>query len=411
MFQRWIRFRVPVSVAALATLLAGCAGLGIRNDGTAAASGNDGASQVEEQPEWQIGPLEQFMDRILGPGTWRFSASGGFSRDNEDPTASRQYWDSRDAAEQEAISVCMHEQGFTFLPRVLTSTTFERPAGTFIPADSREWAQAFGFGITTVNDPGVSIGRWGSTIESDPEVWRRQEELLAEMSHAEQVAFDLALNGNRDRIRELEGMGRSDFTREQALELGCQNFVRWQELQVPTTEDTFSGIRTEALEGFGQIVQSDARVLQLNQNWANCMAQAGFSAWATPIDITTLTNDERNFWAGEPPFDAELYLNWDWENLPDGPPQEELLNRAEMRQREIALAVASWDCRDSLNYDAAMRDINLDLQQQFVDRHWLALEDWARAVESGTARGRIEVSNPGETSFFGLALVGNALHR
>jgi len=68
-----------------------------------------------------------------------------------------------------------------------------------------------------------------------------------------------------------------------------------------------------------------------------------------------------------------------WETYPDGPPEVE---RSGLRAQEVATAVASWDCRQQVNYDASWQRLNFEIQQAFVDQHWLDLEDWAQAVEA-----------------------------
>ena len=404
MFQRWALLKVTLSAIVLAGFLGGCAIIGVRYDEEATASGSNGPSQKEERPEWLIGPLEEFMERILGPGNFFFSVSGAAPTNAEAPLTAAP--DREFMRREEAIAACMHNQGFKYYPLTFTRITYERPAGTFIPADTREWAQTFGFGHITASDPGRWDTRWGSRISEDRSVFRLRELQQAEMSPAERVAFDLALHGNRDRIRDLlDSADWVELPDYQALELGCENFVTWQVAQTDSArfpdDDGFSGIRNAVFEGFGTLTEADQRVQQLTSDWATCMAVAGFPAWANPWEASQAIAEE--VWSGEPTFDPSVFANWDWDNNPGGPPR---LDRSEMRAREIAVAVASWDCRDQLGFDAAVREVNLDLQQQFVVRHWLALEDWARAVEAGLAR-----EGRPSAAMLGLTLVTNALHQ
>ena len=108
------------------------------------------------------------------------------------------------------------------------------------------------------------------------------------------------------------------------------------------------------------------------------MMDKGYPDWPTPGAASDATRDE--FFEAQEPFDAELHILWDWDNYPDGPPQVDL---SELRNREIQIALADWDCRYATSYDDRSREIDLDLQHEFVNQHWLALEDWARAVEDG----------------------------
>ena len=108
------------------------------------------------------------------------------------------------------------------------------------------------------------------------------------------------------------------------------------------------------------------------------MMDKGYPDWPTPGAASDATRDE--FFEAQEPFDAELHILWDWDNYPDGPPQVDL---SVLREREISIAVADWDCRNFLNYDARSAQIELALQHEFVNQHWLALEDWAGAIERG----------------------------
>jgi hypothetical protein len=79
------------------------------------------------------------------------------------------------------------------------------------------------------------------------------------------------------------------------------------------------------------------------------------------------------------PFNAEILLGWDWDEYPDGPPE---IDRSDLRAQEISTAMASWDCRQQVDYDVTWQRLNTELQQDFIDRHWLDLEEWARAVDA-----------------------------
>jgi hypothetical protein len=58
------------------------------------------------------------------------------------------------------------------------------------------------------------------------------------------------------------------------------------------------------------------------------------------------------------------------------------ISEATRMNREIALAVANWDCNESINYETRRLDIQLGLEQDFVDRHESELEQWAIEMEN-----------------------------
>ena len=126
---------------------------------------------------------------------------------------------------------------------------------------------------------------------------------------------------------------------------------------------------------FDGIVQLDPRTLTLDASWASCMIDAGEAGWGNP---TQLQNGLRALFE-EDQIPVEVFLAWDWAAAPEGPPEPS--GRAELREREIALALADWDCRDQLYYDGVRRGIDLDLQQAFVAQHRHQLEAWVAYLE------------------------------
>ncbi len=75
----------------------------------------------------------------------------------------------------------------------------------------------------------------------------------------------------------------------------------------------------------------------------------------------------------------DLLAGWDWDANPAGPVVQQPTpeSRTAFTEREIAVAVAAYDCREALDFDARFDEIDLDLQQQFVDVHRAELEAFA----------------------------------
>jgi len=367
-----------LSALALVVALTACTAA-TSNDGEAAPSGSNEVSQADERPEWQIGPLDEFRVRIFGTSALRRVGTVARRSDFEEIAAET---DRNQAAIEDAIVACMHEQGFVYMPRSawLSASVLQRPPGTFIPPGTREWAERFGFGHSTQD----RNGRWDEEFELalniDQEISQQDLNRIDQMSDAEQDAFWLALEGDADFIEELRDSGSwiDPQTRAEAMRVGCRNYAHWAEVQWPDGVDEFSGIRDAVEIEFPRLVAIDPRIQQLNVEWASCMIDAGYSDWGSPLEASDYMRDEVNTATG--PFDAELHINWDWENDPDGPPQVDL---TALREREISIAVADWDCRNQVNYDARAAQIELELQRDFVNQHWLALEDWAGAIERG----------------------------
>jgi hypothetical protein len=322
----------------------------------------------ENSKSSNFGPLDEYMKRImlLTGLVWE---KGSIQEVNAILAANR-------LRGEEYISACMTEKGFVYFPRTFERVEWvERDAGTFIVQDSREWAERFGFGWTTSDLP----RRWESSRElvhrTDPFArleWQQQVG-FEEMSESEVAAWDIAFWGPRQ--------GASigpNTTRDEAIQTGgCQWLEQFERLQRQRPPSGFESIQHEVEVGFPLLLRGDWRVLQLNTEWFSCMTDAGFSTWRSPSEASEY------FYNFMIPFDGAAHVAWDWTNYPEGPQQP---NRRDLIELEIEAATRSWDCREVVDYDARLREIDLDLQQLFVDRHRGDLEAWALHAEEQQVR-------------------------
>jgi len=267
------------------------------------------------------------------------------------------------------IAACMAEYGFDYIPN-------EQGGGTVTVFDddddgpqwgTRHFAETYGLAISTDpwgwNDPDNPINQ---TVGSeDP----NQEQLDA-MSDAERDAWTEALWGPPQEGYEWDPMLAGCHGRAQA--------ARWAD---PETDEEF-GWLAEELNNMWNSVEADPRWTRLQSDWTSCMADAGVGEFATQNDMHNGLQEE---WSAVRNLDdPELWQNWDWEAFPEGPtiPEPDPADVEAFTAREIAVAVADFDCRQELDFDAVQLEINHDHQQQFVDRHRADLEAWAAREES-----------------------------
>jgi hypothetical protein len=361
-------------ITPLALLATGCVGsvevsaLGENHEAAPSAQQDVSESQEGKTLLPEIGPLDHFLIRVSDARIFPLGTELEEVLGVDELTAIR---NRQRIQQQEFLSVCMQEKGFTYLPRDwITNVIVRRPEGTFIDRNSREWAERFGFGHSTTDIE----GRWDSAFESqlviDEAGAAAEDEAMARMSEPEREAYELALHGDRSAFAQAEW----PTTTEEARAMGCRVLQTFEQEQA-RVPDQFVYISQLATQGFAEILRSDAQMQQIDRDWATCMAPKGFHDWSNPLDPDRYFLDQ---WiSGITGIEFPDYLNWDWDNYPEGPP---IVEPTDLIQREIAAAVASWDCRLTTNYDARRNQVNLDLQQQFVDEHWLILEEWAQAV-------------------------------
>jgi hypothetical protein len=245
------------------------------------------------------------------------------------------------------IAQCMLEKGFEYIPG-LWNIAFEYNDWSALPApwESRELAEIYGFQIVT--DP---LGRYSRRVirKSAPDP---NDAIRAQMSLTERLAYDEALLGTMDCT------GVPDGQPCYAVQQGCRSWA-WEAVYF-WAPDGFESLNEE-VSSFWLTIGSHPRIQELNTGWASCMVNSGFPEFTDPREVA-----------------RELQQEW-WEfDIVDS--WSGMASREQMEAftaREIAVALADWDCRDSLNYDDDRQVIEFEIQQEFLDRHRADFDAWA----------------------------------
>ena len=324
--------RLGVLVVGAILILSACVGpVG------ASSTSDDDDAPIPAVNVWVPGPLDEFQSRIAG------GVGHDWSVDQM-----QAYFDQQALAEQEYIAACMARLGFTYYPQPFVGGRVHVPDPDDLAPGTREFAETYGFGISRPPRSSFDFGPQ-SAIPPDP-----NRHHLAQMGESERAAWDIAFWG--DPATRPEGRN-IDLT-----QWGCMGKAR-HEFWIRTVPTAFEGLEAE-IERFELAIPADPRVLALDAVWSSCILDAGFSGFESPDAVR-----------------GSLSAEW----RPDEPVSRGPQQLAEFFEREVTLAVAEWDCRAMVNYDAERRAIELDLQQQFVDRHWAELEAWAQHEETRRA--------------------------
>jgi len=333
---------------------------------------------ASESAGTQQGPLDQFTARIMGT-----SADQTLQQLQDESDADLRW-------REEFIAACMAEQGFTYYPRLHTRPTVVISEG---PArGTREFAERYGFGFAADNRGGGVVGTTATINTEDDPNWSP----INTMSDAEWEAWSYALTGEVLIGRTLPwgAFGTSSSCSGQA----------WESFQ-PQVMSEFMALSGE-VSWFGHSIQAHPQMLALTSEWTACLAAKGYpTRLRDPIQLWESLNRE---WRGVEDLDPTMRFMaaWDWDTYPDGPPDwdsgpgggdrlRDAMPRlepdawaafraaqAEFETREMALALADVECRESLDFDARALVINHQLQQEFVDRNRDELEAWAAAAEA-----------------------------
>ena len=324
---------------------------------TAAIGGEtDNSDAVTPEREWEVNELTEFQERIFG---WDLAA---LQNETQQDAQARAEADWR--AGEERVAACMAEQGFTYIPFIDggPTVTFHDDGGP--DWASREFAELYGLGIST--DAPFTGQSWGwdaTTAPPDP-----NQELLDAMSDGERAAWGAAMSG---------GSTVDNPT-------GCQMArtpIRWG---TGTIEDReFLQLEVELTLLWGRI-ERDPRNAAIDTEWASCMALSGFSDLRDPLSMSNdVMRPEWSLIRYGPGWQQRMNA-WDWVANPDGPdfPDPDPVAVAAFQDREIAMAIASYDCREQVDYAARRLAIGLEMQQQFIDANRHELEAWAQFAES-----------------------------
>lgn len=339
------RTRAAMSALAAATLL------------LAACSPADGAAASDD---WVPGPLDEFQSRI-----WGFALDPTQQETQQEAQARM---DAESRRVEELTAACMAEYGFTYIPRddaggsVFFGDELETQWGT------REFAETYGFGIA--NDPWAALH--SQPVDEPVEWFDPNQETVDAMSDAERDAWQEALWGPPQEDGEWDPM-----------QAGCSGRAQAEVFNFGTDDHEFSALQDE-MNTMWERMQADPRITTVNADWAACMADAGHPGLTGSHELSSSLWDE---WRAVQMWDVheEIVENWDWDAEPMGPtdmPEADPAEIAAFGEREIALAVADFDCRRAVDFDAVQQDVNHDHQQRFVDQHRDELEAWAAHAEA-----------------------------
>jgi hypothetical protein len=242
---------------------------------------------------------------------------------------------------QELVGDCLADQGFEYVVHVAAGqvvNVFGLP--TDLPED--EFRRQYGYGIATGfeaaldHPPGAP-----SDVVEDPNA-----AIVATMSEAERAAYEQALYGTPGPNGEPGGCeGEAMLATDRAARL------------IEELDDELDDLEAR--------IGADARLVDAEQAWVDCMADAGY-----PFADEAAIHEEilRRL---NPVNDAAV-----GEDVPDGVVQsregmslteEQRAELAEVRAFELAVAEADLECRDDL--DEVRAEVRAEHEAEFVDAH------------------------------------------
>ncbi len=314
---------LPITAAAVGCTLLLVSGCSDSSDNSDSSDSSDSAT-VDAQST--VGPLEAYLKPLID------------ADDEADQAKLR-------VEMENVIAECMQDAGFDYKPQEIPSDFFkELEEGP--EYGSEEYAREMGYGTA------------GTPADDEQTEWvDPNADYVESMSESERAAWDLALYGPEQQ-EPLEGEEEpvSDGMPESCSTKGYQEtygntMAAWQD---PAHSELL-----EEMDRTWQKVQSDSQLAELDVQWSDCMNEAGFD-FEKPDDAEQSVREA---------YDT-LYNSQDPEATPDPAAEDEL------REQELATAIADAECKTKVGYRETFRKVQFAAEQKFVDEHKAELDAW-----------------------------------
>ncbi|MEM7325230.1 MAG: hypothetical protein AAF531_19225 [Actinomycetota bacterium] len=338
-----------------------------------AACSSDGSSAVEA-----TSPLQELLgEDVLG-----------FNFDPDDP-ASQARFNEQEQLRQEQIATCMSEQGFEYIPVDQSSFDFAS-FNDGLDYDSREYAERFGFGITTQYLPQATVGPdlvgYDDTIFEDFESADPNQEIVEAMDPSTQEAYYEALWGEEpefDASFDAETATEEELEEQFAFEpQGCYG----EAFESDKTTRFYDDFQDE-LEDMYEAIEADPRIVAARQEAEDCIADAGYQFSPDSDGYQALFDrfqdglSEVDAETGGSPFDTmteedfaamsedeiEAMFNVTPELTDRG---KQLLG--ELQAEETAMAVAVHDCGGGFGDEESIdlyREVSVEYEERFIEQN------------------------------------------
>jgi hypothetical protein len=261
---------------------------------------------------------------------------------------------AREAKVQEAVRTCMKAEGFDYIPLDPSQSNMQVRFGG--PSSDVKDRKTKGYGITTGL---MTKARPASGQNDDPN--RAIREALSE---ADRLAYDIALVGPDAAKAREAGSGGMRIQRRvgssaEAGGSGPQGCMDKAQSEVPGGPEQLGG----DLKEMQTRAEADPRVIEVNRNWAACMADTGYTDFEKPDDAQQYVEGKMDALMGATPEGDGVT------KFAIGGDDIDQAKLADLRQEEITIAVADGKCQDKTGYAKVEKEIRAEYEQRFLDEH------------------------------------------
>lgn len=319
-----------------------------------------------EKTDGPVSPLTPYYDAAYGTGV--------------DTEAQQKEWDEQQAKIEQAVAVCMTEQGFEYTPvpvepQSSVDVGADDGAEDWNP-DEKAWVEQWGYGI--VDWPGREEMTDDSYAEESSTEGASDDPNLAyyeSLSEGEQTAYDEALWGPSVNEEILPGESLEYDWKQSGCSGKASHDLGLDADSMPDLSE-FEGLLAR-MDELSKDMPDAPEVAALDGEWAACMQEsghAGFTTQTSAWDSIAAELDEFFPETDEASPDAAS------EELPDLSPESNP-EIAELQEREIELALADLSCREQTSYQEEYQRITFAKEQEFLDANRAELDAMKLAAE------------------------------
>ncbi|WGD37380.1 hypothetical protein [Lysinibacter sp. HNR] len=328
--MKYQTFRSLGVVAAAALLLAGCSG-------------------ASDKKTAEDSPLAAYLSTLYGD-------SSSFDQKSIDQEQKKI---------EDAVAVCMAEEGFEYTPFTGNVMVLSADDDFYTGMGTLEWAEKNGYGYTTFSTTNTD-GSGDETQEMNP-----NDEYVESLSEGEQEAYYLALHGEpveEPREEDLEEGSEPVVSEYDWETAGCYGKASHevQGTEDPSQDPEYKDLFDELYSLYSKSTQ-DPKVIKAQQEWANCMADAGYPDLKEQGDAQNLVQEKQSALYGY--ADAPEGTSEEWEpSLPTVEQQDEV------KEYEIQVAVADFKCGEKTNSAQVQLDAQFALEEEFIAKNKAKLD-------------------------------------
>ncbi|MDI6943670.1 MULTISPECIES: hypothetical protein [Microbacterium] len=336
---------------------------------TATLAGCSQQGGGEPELSWEDSPLNEYTAAVYGSDL--------------SPEEQQKQMDEQTREIEERTAECMQAEGFEYVPNLQNGGVVFEDDGVWDP-ESREWVAQYGYGM--FNDP------WQDQPQPEPEEYvDPNQEYIESLSESEQLAYNETLYGEQPSEDEMNDPEFDWDAFYETADRGCNGEASdevygsnlWDKLY-----EEFEPLMTKMDELY-TTVQESPEMVELDAEWASCMADAGHAGYTKQADPMNELSEKQNAFYEE---QNAAYEDFDFENaseeelaaLEEQSDPTQTPEWKELAEKEIEIALVDLDCREKTDYRDASLRIQFELEEQFIADNKTELEAYKAAAEQAS---------------------------